>query len=145
MSEQIQMQKVGHKDIRHVIELLKDFSEINDVKIMKLLEARVASDQHLILMGKVGTESAGILECTIEQREALCGNSRIGNISTLFVKEEFRRKGVASHLMDTAKFWFKGADLEAVECRAKNDDAALVGFLEKYEFSAQWLTFTKVP
>ncbi len=112
MTNNIGIHKVGSKDIRAVVELLGQFAEINDVRAFKLLEPRIDSEKHLLLMAKAGTEAVGVLEASIVQYNSLTGGIDRGSIRTLYVKEEYRREKVATKMIDLANFWFKNREID---------------------------------
>jgi len=139
----VEIQKIGPKDIRHVVDLLKTSFEINEVKLFKLIESRLESDNNLLLLAKMDGRTAGVIECCIEPQGMLMSGTVRGRIATLFVKEDARRKGVGSRLMDTARFWFFGAGVDWVVCDVPMNDEGALGFMKKFQFDPKEVTLAK--
>lgn len=106
--------KVSQKDIRSVVDLVKPQVNLPEVRIFKLIESRLSSETHLLLLAKIGGEAAGVLEGTILTLDSLSGAVKSGQISSLFVAPSHRRKGVARRLIEISSFWFKNNQVESV-------------------------------
>jgi ribosomal protein S18 acetylase RimI-like enzyme len=138
MAEPIALQKVGQKDMRAVVELLKQFTEVNEVKLIKLLETRIHSERHLLLLAKDDKTPVGLLECAVHDSITLWGQNIRGVVSALVVAEPYRRKGIASQLISTAGFWFSGNGVEQITCELpiSGTEAELFFISQGYEKTA---------
>lgn len=143
MNHQVQIHKTGQKEMRVVIDLLKDFYDTSEVKAIKHLESRIRSDRHLLLLAKISGKPVGLIECSIEEIQNLYGNLKRGLIEILYVKEEYRKKGVAGQLVEASGYWFASSDVDQVAIIVPEDNSELKGFIENKNFQVTSKVWTK--
>ncbi len=134
MSTSYSVVKVGPKEVRGVVDLLKRVFDINEVRTFKLVDSRISSDRHLIMVAKVENNVVGIIECSILKYNILSGGVDRGVIHTLYVEPEYRGLGIAGRLMTTSRFWFSSQGVDWVISDVNMDQEALTNLFEKQGF-----------
>ncbi len=142
-NEAVQIQKVGTKQIRQVVDLLKNVLDINEIKTFKLLEERIDSNRHLMLLAKAGSRAIGLVECSILQYNILTGGIDRGVIHTLYIDPEFQRRQIASRLIESAGFWFAGNGVDWVVVDVDVTNKELLSFFESAGFETYQIKLRK--
>lgn len=101
------------------MEDLSDYNELaeGDVaeKSREYRQKRLKEDDYTSFVAEVDGEKAGFVTVHDREHAPVFAKGVSGEISELFVKEEFRRQGVARKLIETAEEWCRGRGLDAVE------------------------------
>ena len=134
MSTSYSLVKVGPKEVRGVVDLLKRVFDINEVRTFKLVDSRISSDRHLIMVAKVENTVVGLIECSILKYNILSGGVDRGVIHTLYVEPEYRRLGIAGRLISTSRFWFVSQGVDWVVSDVNMDQDSLIQLFEKQGF-----------
>lgn len=143
MSNGIVIQKVEKKEIPKVVELVMDISDSGEVRVFKYLESRINSDRHLLLLAISNKEPVGLLECSIRQLNTLLGSVKQGVLSTIYIKQSYRRQGIAGKLLKTAGYWFGVSDAEMIFCDVLEVEEDLAAFLKSSEFEVKSLKYQR--
>ncbi len=121
------------KDADTIVELWKDFTKQHDTNIVKhnskmkpytlkksnasklfgkFLKTNLKSKNAIIHIAEVDGKPAGYNLCFIKDNIPVFKLEKTGHISDLFVKKEFRGRGISSMFKDKAMKWFKKKGLK---------------------------------
>jgi|GEM_PF-1669765 len=78
------------------------------------------------------------------QPPAIYTGKRVGYITNIYVKPEFRNQGVATELVNHSFSWFQNQGIEEIVLRALNANQAGVSFWQKQGFSPVSLSMRRL-
>ena len=90
---------------KHLIDakLRKDYEDI----LFKYIRGRIYSKNDAVFIAEIKGEVVGHMIVSIKKNFSIFNMKYYGRINTVFIKEEFRGKGIGSELKKEALKWFK--------------------------------------
>lgn len=149
------IRKAKTKDISVIVELwkgfMKDFndkfSENKTIKdyitlkknagkdFRKFAEEKIKSKDGKIFIVEEGNEPIGYMLIYIKKTIPIYKLKKIGYISDLFIKKEFRRRGISSKLKKKAISWFKKKGMKHMSIQVYADNKIPYDIYKKWGFS----------
>src|SRR3989338_8360707 len=93
------------------------------------------------LDGKVAGYIYGIIK-KVETNEK--GWKKIGSLNSIIVSKEFRKMGVAEHMVNSFFKWLKSKNIKYVEASCNVNNTAIINFNKKLGFQEQHIKFGKL-
>lgn len=92
------------------IQLRKDFEDI----LLKYIRGRIYSKNDAIFIAEFKDVAVGHTIISIKKNYPIFDMKYYGRINTIFIKEEFRGKGIGSELKKEALKWFKSKGINRI-------------------------------
>lgn len=109
--------------------LLPD-KEIKYNNIPKVL----GSKNNCVFVASIGNEKVGYVVGKIHKDESWYGGIKYGYIENLFVDESFRKKGIATALLETMKGWFVSQGIIRIKLRVFTNNTGAIKLYQKHAF-----------
>ena len=103
-------EKLHKKFDRHAI-LRKDAKK----RIYNFLKSNIQKNNHAAFIAEYNNKEVGVLLGQIKKGYFVNNIDLIGHYSTIFVKDDYRRKGVAKALFNAMTEWFKSKNIKFVD------------------------------
>lgn len=142
-TEKVALQKVGLKDMRAVVDFLREFGDVNEVRLIKNIEARIHSATHLMLLARIGKVPVGLIECAIQEALSFQGGGPEGTILFLGVAKPHRRNNIATRLLEAAGFWFSANSVGRVRSEIPAEDKDTRSFFKALGYRKSAVTMTQ--
>ena len=94
----------------------------------------IGSKNGVVHLAEMGGKPAGYSLILIKQNPGVPRVSKIGYISDLFVKEEFRGRGISSKLTQEAMEWFRRKGIRYVSLNVLAENRAPQSIYKKWGF-----------
>jgi ribosomal protein S18 acetylase RimI-like enzyme len=144
---EIEIRRAKSRDMAFIVELWKRLSEEHaklDERYSLRPEAeivwarwagqRLRDEASILLVAESGSDYVGYLVGHADEAQPIFRQRSFATITDLFVVPEFRRKGVASKLLEEALAFFRSRDLEHVRLNVLVRDDMARAFYEKHGF-----------
>lgn len=92
------------------IRLREDFEDI----LFKYIRGRIYSKNDAVFIAEFKDEAVGHMIASIKKNFPIFNMKYYGRINTVFIKEEFRGKGISSELKKEAFKWFKTKSINRI-------------------------------
>ena len=116
---------------------LKEF-EIKDENMgdaySKFLKSHIESEDGVVFIAEENGEIVGYTLIFIKDEIPIYKNKKIGYISDLYVKKDFRNKGISSRLMDKSMEWFKEKKIKFISAPLYSDNKFAHSLCKKWGF-----------
>ncbi|NNE99017.1 MAG: GNAT family N-acetyltransferase [Pyrinomonadaceae bacterium] len=109
---------------------MKKDGEINYYDLPEL----IASEKSRVLIAEANGIAVGCGFARIEENKPKFIERRHGYIGLVYVKEEFRRRGIAENILETLFDWLKERDVWEAMLKVYNDNDAAIKAYEKIGF-----------
>jgi len=121
---------------------LKDAKEITE-KLVKWMNKKLKSPNTFLFVAFYKNKAIAYIFGWIEKRSKnYWKENKYGYICDLFVKKEFRRKGIGKILLEKAENWFKEKRIKSVHLEAYAENP-YIGFYEKMKYKKLSIRFVK--
>ncbi len=104
-AERVYVRKAQASDVPALFAMNELFNGPGSTTLELLTEAILHNIRETVLIAEVNGEPAGF--CCVQLSVSMCYDTNYIEITELFVREEYRRQGVASALMASAESFFK--------------------------------------
>ncbi|MBI4149887.1 GNAT family N-acetyltransferase [Candidatus Woesearchaeota archaeon] len=104
-------------------------------RFTKWVKKWIRSPQGCVLLGEVNGKPAGYSLNYIKDGIPVYAIKKLGYISDLYVKPEYRGKGVSSRLKDATFQWFKKKDIKYVEIGFHTENQKAHRIYKKWGFA----------
>lgn len=93
--------------------------------IYNFLRESFNKHDYICLIAEDNMDILGVIQGHIAKGYFLYDTDKFGHLATIFVKEEYRRKGIAKKLIERMMKWFKSKNIETVDLYvySQNKDA----------------------
>jgi len=144
MAANIQVVKIGKKDIPDVILLLRKIvGKLDEAQLMNVLITRMDSPYYMYMYGKLDGQIVGIIEVQYRKELQLFGMREYGFVPTIYVMPSHRRQGVGAKLLSLAAMWLKNVGARQVVVLSGPKDEGLNPFLQSQGFAPDQAKFVK--
>jgi ribosomal protein S18 acetylase RimI-like enzyme len=152
----IKIRKAGLKDIDSIIKLekklikhsdkiiknsypknLKDFyfNESRDEIARNFIKNAIHSKNGLVIIAEINEEKIGYLLITIRNNFPFFKLKKYGKLQTIYVKEEYRNKGISSKLKDEAFKWCIKKGIKRISLDVLPNNFNAINIYKKWGFS----------
>ncbi len=100
----------------------------------KFLESHIKSSDGVVFIAKENDEIVGYALIFIKGEIPIYKNKKIGCASDLYIKKNFRNKGISSKLRDKSFAWFKGKGINFVSAPIYPDNKFAHSLFKKWGF-----------
>jgi len=100
-------------------------------------------DDKLVLVAVKGTDIVGFLTAMITTTLPIFVERNYGLLNDMFVKQEYRGKGIGKRLLMTATEWFKQKHMRRLELRVDARNSEAISFYEAHGFRIRSHTLKK--
>ena len=143
----VEISRAGKEHTSQIMEVWREFIQCNiaseplwnsglnvEGDFEKTLKKKLKSDDALVLVALEQGRVVGFALAIIGNRQSIFRVPKVGTISDLGIKKEFRRQGIGKKMLVEIKAWFVKNDVSLIEVAvlAKNEVAA--SFWTKQEF-----------
>lgn len=129
----MRIRKASQKDLDALVQLWKQFMQEHEIMSLKanpnlkehikrkpnsenlvrrFFSSNIRSKQGLILLAQADKKPIGYCLAYVKANIPIYSTQKLGYISDIFVKKEYRRQGVATKLKNYAQAWFKKIGLD---------------------------------
>lgn len=112
--------------------------EIKDEKMgesyRKFLESKIGSENGTVFIAREGSELAGYTLIFIKDEIPIYKNKKLGYVSDIYVKKEFRNMAISSALMEKATEWFRKKGMNFVAIPVSPDNKIAYAIYKKWGF-----------
>ena len=137
------IRKAGLKDIPIIVKLWKEFLKYHDELLMKrnpklnpylvkkktatnsfrkFIKRNIRSKNAVLYIAEVGEKPAGYCLVYIKNNIPIFKLEKIGHISDLFVKQEYRKQGISSKFKNEAIKWLKKKRIKHISLQVYKDN-----------------------
>ena len=144
----IKIGEAKRKDIRSIVELGKEIADyhrriddyyISGEEIEKLLrknlEKILGKRNSKVLLAKDKNKILAYGIAFIEKPKAYVKPKKIGHLADLYVKKEYRNKGIGRQMFNKFLEWFKSHKIKHVELTVDTKNKIAIKAFKKYGFS----------
>ena len=115
--------------------LRSDYKE----KLLKYIKGRIYSKNDAIFIAEYKGKPVGHMIISIKKNFPIFEMEYYGRINTVFIKKEFRGKGISSKLKDESVKWFKRKGINRISLNVFPDNKIAIGAYEKWGLSLSLL------
>jgi len=138
----VTIRKAKEEDIQVLEDLFLDFSDWN-LSRRKILHEAINDPTGELLVAESADQTIGFLHQVFFVDPLHAGLN--SNITSLFVKEEFRRTGIASSLVQKAVESAKRREVIEIHVTTRENNQPAIRFYEKLGFTKEGVLFEKNP
>ncbi len=143
-TNEMRIRSAEKKDMLTVYEQICELEEISfDINVFQNIFYNNIIDKnklYFLAENQIG-DSLGFISCHIQYLLHHCG--KVAEIQELFVKQEYRNKGIGAKLISHIEILLKELDCVSLEVTAQNKRIQTHLFYIKSEFTQSHLKFTK--
>lgn len=103
----------------------------------KRIESLSRRDRLIIFVAKDRGETIGYCIASIDDLA--------GEIDSIFIKEQNRRRGVGTELISAALEWFENQDCETIRVAIADGNEASIDFYKRCGFAERMIVMQKIP
>lgn len=104
---------------------------------LSFVKDSIEKDNCLVLVAETESKLIGFLRAEIVDRPPVFKVNKIGDIGDLFVKKEWRRKGIGSRLVKEAEVWFEKREINLLKVSVYVKNKSAQKFWDSKEFKDQ--------
>lgn len=148
------VRKASFKDVKIIVNLWKEFMKYHDELVVKenpklkpylikkknaakifkkFIEKNVKARTAAVFLAEMDGKPAGYSLIYIKKSIPVFKLEKIGSISDLFVKKEFRGKGISSKLKDEVVNWFRKKGIKHISLAVYNGNKHAHSIYEKWD------------
>ena len=110
------------------INLRSDYKEI----IIKYIRGRIFSKNDAMFISELNGKPVGHMIISIKKSFPIFEMEYYGRINTVYIKKEFRGKGISSKLKDEAIKWFKSKNINRISLNVNPDNKQALEAYKKW-------------
>lgn len=123
---------------------LKDYlGKLSKKEELNYLKDSLKDEKKVVYVARSEDGFLGYIICGYFERWPIFKNRKVGFIESIGVKKEYRKKGVASQLLEQAVAWFKEQGYAEIDLNVFSFNEDAIKFYEKHNFSSLNKTMTK--
>lgn len=162
MKDEIIIRKAKLEDLNEIINLWSQFNKehekiiFSDIRtkpfekknknliksMKKYLKKNISSKNSVIFIPTVNNKIIGFIILVIRKDAPILANKKIGSISDIFIKNEFRNKRISSQLFKESIKWFKSKKLKFISLNVNPNNPAY-NIYKKWGFVELMITMKK--
>jgi ribosomal protein S18 acetylase RimI-like enzyme len=144
---EIIVRRAKDEDVPQMVELWKEYMEFHrkvdavytvaddaPQRWAEWLAEHLASEESFVLVAESGSSLVGLSLAEITHRPPVLRKQRYGAILDVAVTERFRRRGVATRLLEHTKQWFREHGIDRIELRVLSANPAASAFWRRMGF-----------
>jgi len=108
-------------------------------KLLKYIKGRIYSKNDAIFIAEYKGKPVGHMIISIKKNFPIFQMEYYGRINTVFIKKEFRGRGISSKLKDEAVKWFKKKGISRISLNVFPDNKIAIDAYEKWGLSLSLL------
>ena len=123
------IRKANENDVDYLFELNELFNGKNCTTKKQIAASIAVNTQEDVFVAELDNKVVGF--CCIQIFKSMCYNANYAEVTELFVKQEYRRQGVASALIAYIEAYLKNQSITAVQLFTGKDNINAQSFYEK--------------